>query len=78
MPTGLRFTLDIAHLAGEEVVRHHFTWLPPTSAQEIENFEKAQPGKVFIEKTRSVPGDPSWSITYPNRDFTNGFAGITF
>ena len=78
MPTGQRYTLDIAHLAGEEIVRRHITWLPATSAQVIEAYEQSQSGKVFIERTVAVPGHPDWSITYRNPDFVRGFAGIEF
>ncbi len=74
--TGLRYTLDIAHLAGEDIIRRHITWLPATSALVIENFERAQPGRVFIEKRQSVPGDPDWNITYRNPLIDRGFAGV--
>lgn len=66
MATGIRYTLDIARLAGEEIIRRHITWLPPSSAQVIEAHERTQPGPVFIEKSRSIPGDPDWNIVYHN------------
>lgn len=78
MSTGKRYTLDIAHLAGEDIVRSHIGWLPASAAQNIEAYERAQPGRVFIEKSDASPGDRDWKITYRNPLMDRGFAGLSF
>ena len=68
MVTSVRWTLDIARLVGDDIVRHHFTGLRGHQAQTIKFYEQIQPGEVFIEQSRHVPGDRDWSIVYRNPD----------
>ena len=66
MVTSLRWTLDIARLVDDDIVRHHLTGLRAHQAQTIKVHEQVQPGEVFIEQTRHVPGDRDWTIVYRN------------
>lgn len=68
MTTGKRYTLDIAHLVGDTVIRRHIVCLTYTRAKELEYVERAQPGAVYSEINDYVPGDPTWTIEYRNRD----------
>ena len=67
-PTPIRWTLDIAHLAGDSIIRRHIVRLSFKDVQVIEAHEQSQPGKVFIERSRHVLGDTDWSIEYRNPD----------
>jgi hypothetical protein len=63
-----RYTLDVAHLVGTSVIRRHLVCLTMYRCQDLEIAERLNPGPVYTERSRYVPGDQSWTIEYPNRE----------
>jgi hypothetical protein len=60
MASGARWTLDIAHVVDGRVIRRHLTRLTGGSVVETLLAERIMPGRVYSEKSRHKPGDPSW------------------
>lgn len=61
-----RYTLDIAHVVGESVIRRHIVCVSFIRAIELEYAERLQPGMVYSERSAYVPGDHTWCIQYRN------------
>lgn len=60
MVSGIRWTLDLAHVVDGRVIRRHLTRLTAVQMTELVMAERCMPGAVYAERSQHVPGDRSW------------------